>query len=77
MATIWIRYNFQIQKRIVPGETIWGNTVPFLSPHQLNKLKELSNVERLFGVFLHSINILCLQGKIQTATLYLQIKKQV
>ena len=27
MATFWIGYNFQIQKRIVSTETIWGNTV--------------------------------------------------
>ena len=28
-ATIWIGYNFQIQKIIVSAETIWGNTVIF------------------------------------------------
>jgi hypothetical protein len=26
-VTIWVFYNFQIQKRIVSAETIWGNTV--------------------------------------------------
>ena len=28
---IWIFYNFQIQNRIVPAETIRGNTVPYFS----------------------------------------------
>ena len=26
-ATIWIDYNFQIQKKVVTADTIWGNTV--------------------------------------------------
>ena len=33
-------YNFQIQKRIVPAETLWGNTVCVLSLKKYNLTKE-------------------------------------
>ena len=40
-ATIWILYNFQIQKRIVSAETIWGNTV---------YTKAIKNLQKAIGI---------------------------
>ena len=42
MATFWIAYNFQIQKRIVSTETIWGNTVFMCCPHCIKTLSQVS-----------------------------------
>ena len=41
MATTYIRYNFQIQKRIVSIETIWGLEIRYLMKLILNDLTHI------------------------------------
>ena len=46
-ATIWSFYNFQVQKRIVSAETIWGNTV---SLYYLDRNMHKTVIASLFWV---------------------------
>ena len=63
-ASIWILYNFQIQKTIVSEETIRGNTVTKLKFNCLSHPR--GRIFAIFGNFCHSFNSSQLKNNLVT-----------